>query len=640
MSSRDPAATTPRRARASASCGTAGRRLPRARRRRRRGDPGCRSRTRSGPPNSCWATTRTTRRRLPLDAAHGGRRDHPPRHHGRRARRVDRRACGDGRHIERAAGRSRRDVGSRARPRSARCGPRRAHLGALVAPRRRLGGHVAVALPAGGGGDHRCRWASAGSCSPPSRHRCWPTGSSSRRTTRSGSPTGENALELDVFLSVAGDRVVVRVASRRVVRSRRSGRRREALDAGRAHGVGAARPARRGGRAAATGVPTRRVSRCCAPGDDPMQVARLGGRCADRAPPTADDVHPLASGFVVVHPRRALGADDHRVLRAFLAQLSRALEQQRLREIAAEAEALARADELRTAMLRAVSHDLRSPLASIKASVSSMRQPDVEWPAEARDEFLASIEDETDRLTVDRDQPARPQPTQAGVLRPVLRSDVDRGGRAGRAPRDRRRGATVSDRPATRPPRGADRPRPARSSDGQPRRQRAALVAARSTGCECRPIARGGDVQVHVIDHGPGIPLAQRAVVVQPFHRLDDSGASGGLGLGLAIADRFVGGDGRHARTARHARRRSHRRGGCPGRRSTDGPTKGGAREPHPVRRGRAAPAANAGGQPAGTRLRGRPRPDGRAGARAGGGRPGPTWWSSTSACPASRAWR
>jgi two-component system sensor histidine kinase KdpD len=47
-------------------------------------------------------------------------------------------------------------------------------------------------------------------------------------------------------------------------------------------------------------------------------------------------------------------------------------------------------------------------------------------------------------------------------------------------------------------------------------------------------------VQVHIIDRGPGIPVAQRAVVTQPFHRLDDSSAIGGLGLGLAIADRFV----------------------------------------------------------------------------------------------------
>ena len=113
----------------------------------------------------------------------------------------------------------------------------------------------------------------------------------------------------------------------------------------------------------------------------------------------ADLVAPLASGFVVAARGAALTADDHRILRAFLAELSLAFEQQRLRRIAAEADALTRADELRTAMLRAVSHDLRSPLANIKASVSSLRQTDVDWPADVRRDFLAAIEDDTDRLT-------------------------------------------------------------------------------------------------------------------------------------------------------------------------------------------------------------------------------------------------
>lgn len=66
--------------------------------------------------------------------------------------------------------------------------------------------------------------------------------------------------------------------------------------------------------------------------------------------------------------------------------------------VRAEAAALDRANELRTALLSAVSHDLRTPLASIKASVSSLRAHDVEWSAEEAAEFLAAIEDDTDRL--------------------------------------------------------------------------------------------------------------------------------------------------------------------------------------------------------------------------------------------------
>jgi len=73
-------------------------------------------------------------------------------------------------------------------------------------------------------------------------------------------------------------------------------------------------------------------------------------------------------------------------------------ERERLREQATEAEVLRRADELKTALLGAVSHDLRTPLSSIIASAGSLRQPDVEWTAAERDAFLADIESEARRL--------------------------------------------------------------------------------------------------------------------------------------------------------------------------------------------------------------------------------------------------
>src|SRR5262249_13214850 len=71
----------------------------------------------------------------------------------------------------------------------------------------------------------------------------------------------------------------------------------------------------------------------------------------------------------------------------------------RLHAQAAQASALAEANQLRSSLLQAVSHDLRTPLASIKASVSSLRQGDIAWTPAESTEFLATIEDETDRLT-------------------------------------------------------------------------------------------------------------------------------------------------------------------------------------------------------------------------------------------------
>ena len=77
---------------------------------------------------------------------------------------------------------------------------------------------------------------------------------------------------------------------------------------------------------------------------------------------------------------------------------------------------MTQANELRTALLQAVSHDLRTPLASIKASASSLRQTDIEWSDEDEAEFLETIEEETDRLTALVSNLLDMSRLQAGVL--------------------------------------------------------------------------------------------------------------------------------------------------------------------------------------------------------------------------------
>src|SRR6516164_8916616 len=86
------------------------------------------------------------------------------------------------------------------------------------------------------------------------------------------------------------------------------------------------------------------------------------------------------------------------LLAGFAAQAAAALDRERLRTQAAQAEALAEGNRMRTALLAAVSHDLRTPLASIKASVSSLRQTDVEWSEADQADLLATIEQNADRL--------------------------------------------------------------------------------------------------------------------------------------------------------------------------------------------------------------------------------------------------
>ena len=101
---------------------------------------------------------------------------------------------------------------------------------------------------------------------------------------------------------------------------------------------------------------------------------------------------------VLVVTGRTLDGDARRILRAFADQLAVAIGARRLQEQATHAQSLADTDALRTALLRAVSHDLRTPLSSIKASVTSLQQSDVGWSDEDRADFLSTIDEETDRL--------------------------------------------------------------------------------------------------------------------------------------------------------------------------------------------------------------------------------------------------
>ena len=234
---------------------------------------------------------------------------------------------------------------------------------------------------------------------------------------------------------------------------------------------------------------------------------------------------------------------DLRVLDAFATQVAAAAERDRLRAEAAKADDLAAANALRASLLQAVSHDLRTPLASIKASISSLRQRDVEWPPDAVAEFEETIESETDRLTVLIDNLLDMSRLQASTVsvsrRPtgveeVVLSAVASLGAAGRAVDvDVAPGLAVSADPAllerslanviANAVRFEPADRDVRVTAGPVRRDERRLI------------------DVRVIDHGPGIRSADRERVFQPFQRVVDHHQDGsGVGLGLAIARGFV----------------------------------------------------------------------------------------------------
>jgi two-component system sensor histidine kinase KdpD len=241
-----------------------------------------------------------------------------------------------------------------------------------------------------------------------------------------------------------------------------------------------------------------------------------------------------------------LRADEQRVLRMFLSNLTVALHARRLQAEAAAAAHLVEADEFRTALLRAVSHDLRTPLASIKASATSLLQCDVPWTQEERDAFAATIDSEADRLNRFVGNLLDMSRLQAGALavsqQPAYLEDVVAGA-LGSLPDEG--GRVVVSMAELLPPVQADAAlletalanlltnALAWSPPGTPVRLEAAVV--------------GDRMHVRVVDRGPGIDLADRERVFKPFQRLGDTSNGTGVGLGLAIARGFVEANGGRA---------------------------------------------------------------------------------------------
>jgi two-component system sensor histidine kinase KdpD len=280
--------------------------------------------------------------------------------------------------------------------------------------------------------------------------------------------------------------------------------------------------------------------------DDGWHTEAAAGDVAPPTPSDGDVVRPLGSDLVLAVRGADLAAEDQRVFNAFVAQLAAAIDRRRISNQAAQATALAEANELRSALLQAVSHDLRTPLAGIKASASSLRQSDIDWSDADRHQFLRTIEDETDRLTTLVGNLLDMSRIQAGAVAPATRAvgleEVVPAALVGLGDRAHKVEVDVAE---SLPPVKAD---PAllervvanlvdnalaHTPDGTPVRVEAGAV--------------GDRVHVRIVDCGPGIPAAERDRIFQPFQRLGDSPSHGaGVGLGLAVARGFthaMGGD-------------------------------------------------------------------------------------------------
>ncbi len=231
------------------------------------------------------------------------------------------------------------------------------------------------------------------------------------------------------------------------------------------------------------------------------------------------------------HP---LAAADQHLAEVIAAQLVLALERNKLAAQAAETERLRQTDVVRTAILAAVSHDLRTPLATIKAAVSSLLDDSISWSDQDRSSLLTATDAAADQLDGLLSNLLDLSRLQTGVLAPVRRPvSLDEvvyralvGLPAGRVDVD-----IADDLPLVDTDRGL-------------LERVVANVVSNAVGhspadVPVRILAGeipGRAMQIRVVDHGPGVPQTDREKMFAPFQRLGDAPAGSGIGLGLAVA--------------------------------------------------------------------------------------------------------
>ncbi|MGY4958550.1 ATP-binding protein [Streptomyces nigrescens] len=254
-------------------------------------------------------------------------------------------------------------------------------------------------------------------------------------------------------------------------------------------------------------------------------------------PEDADVDMPVGDHMALALTGRVLPAEDRRVLAAFAAQAAVVLDRQRLVGEAERARELAEGNRIRTALLAAVSHDLRTPLASIKASVTSLRSDDVAWSQEDEAELLAGIEAGADRLDHLVGNLLDMSRLQTGTVTPLIR-EIDLDEVVPMALGGVPEGSVTLDIPEELPIVAVDPGLLERavanlvenavkySPDGA-----VVLVSAS---------ALGDRVELRIADRGPGVPDSAKDRIFEPFQRYGDAPRGAGVGLGLAVARGFA----------------------------------------------------------------------------------------------------
>jgi two-component system, OmpR family, sensor histidine kinase KdpD len=263
-------------------------------------------------------------------------------------------------------------------------------------------------------------------------------------------------------------------------------------------------------------------------------AATVGGKpCA--APDEGDTDIPVGEDLALVLRGRPLPAADRRTLEAFAAQAAAALRQQQLAEEAERTRLLAEAGQVRTALLSAVSHDLRTPLSSAMVAVESLANPDITWTGDEQAELVATARESLERLHRLVANLLDMSRLQAGVLgvhsEPVAMEEIIPRVLDDLGPQGRRIRVSLPD------------DLPEVLADPALLERIVANLAGNAVryspaGEQVLLTASGHNdrVDLRIADRGPGIPPAERDRVFQPFQRLGDRDNHTGVGLGLALA--------------------------------------------------------------------------------------------------------
>jgi two-component system sensor histidine kinase KdpD len=286
--------------------------------------------------------------------------------------------------------------------------------------------------------------------------------------------------------------------------------------------------------------------------DERVAVGAAAGELTPNRDAAADgppERLPLSVGgrvlgvFLLRRERPALTPPESRVMRSFCDQFALVLERDRLLRSATEAEAYRQTEEIRRSLLAAVSHDLRSPLSAIKASVTDLLSEDAERTVGVSHEALESIDKETDRLITLISNLLDMSRIEGGMLKARVQV-VDLAEIA----------ATCVDRVRRQRPELhvqvnlADDSTLVRADPVFLDRvltnllDNAVKASGESSSTEIELEARRGDAEttVRVTDHGQGVPDTAREQLFYPFYQVSRRHPRLGTGLGLAIAKGFL----------------------------------------------------------------------------------------------------